>query len=292
MSFTVQKDAARRKSSLNRRKTEQLAMERPAKIEDGVNVPTLDHFDMAVTHTGHVYESDDGIEAGEEFAPDETEDLIHAQLTQTTGRSAKRRKTNSASSVLKTAPIAILSVLFAAYALLYRREKIAIGYCNLPRSSDSPATSLTGIEFPELLSFLEPRCEPCPPHAQCFSSFVLRCDPDFVLQPHPLSLGGLVPLPPTCEPDGEKVRKVKAVADRAVEELREIRASYECGTTLMEGQQAASSPEVDEVVLKDKVSRKRRRGMSDAEFDDLWTGAIGEILQREEVVHSDSENTE
>jgi hypothetical protein len=93
----------------------------------------------------------------------------------------------------------------------------------------------------------------------------------------------LIPLAPTCEPDGEKERKVKAVADRAVEELREVRASYECGVTTSEGKKAAATPAVEEAVLKATVSAKRRRGMTDAEFEELWAGAIGEILDREEI---------
>ena len=35
--------------------------------------------------------------------------------------------------------------------------------------------------------------------------------------------------------------------------------------------------------LKQAVSRKRRKGMSDEEFDELWRGAIGDIVGREEV---------
>jgi Man1-Src1p-C-terminal domain len=46
----------------------------------------------------------------------------------------------------------------------------------------------------------------------------------------------------------------------------------------------AKSAEVSEHDLKQTVAKKRRRGMSDAEFDDLWNGAIGEIVARDEVV--------
>jgi hypothetical protein len=36
--------------------------------------------------------------------------------------------------------------------------------------------------------------------------------------------------------------------------------------------------------LKKEVSKKRRKGMSEAEFEELWGGAIGEIKARDEVV--------
>ena len=116
----------------------------------------------------------------------------------------------------------------------------------------------------------------------------VRCDPDFVLQSHPLSLGGLLPLPPTCEPDGEKVRKVQAVAERAVEELRDRRAKFECGELTDETGKALPTVEIEEPQLKAQVSQKRRRGMSAAEFEELWKGAIGEVLSRDEVT-SDSQ---
>lgn len=89
-------------------------------------------------------------------------------------------------------------------------------------------------------------------------------------------------MPPTCEPDSEKARRVKAVADKAVEELRDRRAKYECGQLKDDGK--AASPEIAESKLKEEVAKKRRKGLSDSEFDDLWKGAIGEIIDKEEVI--------
>ncbi len=84
---------------------------------------------------------------------------------------------------------------------------------------------ISKVEVPDwALPLVEPQCEPCPRMRTAYGDFVVRCETDFVVKPHPLALGGLIPLPPTCEPDGEKVRKVQAVADKAVEELREVRA--------------------------------------------------------------------
>lgn len=92
-----------------------------------------------------------------------------------------------------------------------------------------------------------------------------------------------MPLTPTCEPDGEKVRRVQAVADKAVEELRERKAQFECGDLVDETGAPATTPEIEEEALKNIVSQKRRKGMGDAEFDDLWDAATGEILARDEV---------
>jgi hypothetical protein len=126
----------------------------------------------------------------------------------------------------------------------------------------------------------------------------VECENDFVLKPHPLSLNGVVPLPPTCEPDSEKQRRIKAVADRAIEELRERRASYECGEEITtasnpvareaDAVKAVAKPakpqlEITEEDLKKTVSKMKRRGMTDEEFEDLWRGALGDILGRDEV---------
>ena len=126
----------------------------------------------------------------------------------------------------------------------------------------------------------------------------VECENDFVLKAHPLSLNGAVPLPPTCEPDSEKQRRIKAVADRAIEELRERRASYECGEEIptssksmvqeTEGQSIVLKPtpsklEVTEEELKETVSKMRRKNMNDEEFDELWRGALGDVLGRDEV---------
>lgn len=97
-----------------------------------------------------------------------------------------------------------------------------------------------------------------------------------MLTQHPLSLNGLIPIPPTCEPDSAKARKVNAVKERAVEALREQNAKYECGE--------AAAPELKETALKQAIGTKRRKGMSNEEFEDLWSSAMGEITNADEIV--------
>jgi len=175
-----------------------------------------------------------------------------------------------------------LTTVLVAYAAWYRHEKIAVGYCGLGR----PATQIIPPEIPVpdwAVPFVEPQCELCPQHAYCYANFEARCEPDFILKPHPLSFGGLVPLPPTCEPDGEKVRRVKAVADKAVEELRERRAQFECGETITETGERLETPAVEVEELKETVSRKRNKRLNKQDFDDLWVAALGEVQNREEV---------
>ena len=108
-------------------------------------------------------------------------------------------------------------------------------------------------------------------------------------QEHPLSLGGLIPLPPTCEPDSEKTRRITLVADRGVQLLRKRKAEYECREPNEEGK-LIETPELSEAELKQEMSSMKRKGMTQEEFEDLWHSAIGDIVRREEIIeleHSD-----
>ncbi|KAI9756367.1 MAG: hypothetical protein M4579_003871 [Chaenotheca gracillima] len=282
------RDGSKRKSSGGpRRKTDHFAAEKYPKAEDGFVVPSTQKFEVPVRRIKkepRYSDSDDGIVAGEEFAPEEAAELEEERIMNG-GRDLVATRQGQRKSrpgrISRSAPWVILLTLLGGYATWWRREKIEVGYCGI----GSPSTTLADYQAPDWLSVLEPQCEPCPPHAYCYTDMVTKCEPDFVLQPHPLSLGGLVPLAPTCEPDGEKARKVKAVADRAVEELRERRAKYECGDLVDEKNKATKpSVEISETKLKEAVGEKRRKGMTQSEFENLWQSALGEVLNRDEIL--------
>lgn len=261
------------------------------KQEDGIVVPSAKTFKVPLARISRPKveaEEDDGVEAGEEFTPQEQLELVRARAANGERDILPPRKTKrtpKSSVVPKSAPWMIMLTVFVGYAMWWRQDKLQVGYCGIGRSSDA----LSNLQIPEWVGVLLPQCEPCPQHAVCYDNLATTCDQDFVLKPHPLSLGGLVPLPPTCEPDGEKARKVKAVADRAIEDLRDRRAKWECGTLSDEEGKPAPTVELDEASLKKEVAKKRRRGMSDREFEELWKGALGEIIGRDEVVYSSNE---
>lgn len=281
-------NADRRKSSSRRRRTEGVgSSDLPQmKQENGVIVPSTKTFEVPLARPKQKDskmedEPEDDFDVGEEFTPEEQLELVRERAANgetdiLPPRRAKRVQRSS--RVSKNAPWIVIMTLITGYVVWWRREKIEVGYCGVGRPS-----TLANVQIPEWASFLQPDCEPCPQHAVCYPDMVARCEQDFVLKSHPLSLTGLVPLPPTCEPDGEKVRRVKAVADKAVEELRERRAKWECGDLIEENGRPAVAVEIDEVDLKKEVSQKRRKGMSKAEFEDLWRGALGEIMGRDEV---------
>ncbi|OQV00793.1 Man1-Src1p- domain-containing protein isoform 1 [Cladophialophora immunda] len=246
-------------------------------------------------------DAEDRVAVTEEFTPDAARELAEEErngqlVPNRTSTLVRRKKKKETNVMVKNAPLAVITTVLAALGAWYRQEKINIGYCGVGEPNWSLASN------PHIPTWvhenLQPKCEPCPQHAVCYPNMEVECESDFVLKPHPLSLNGLVPLPPTCEPDSEKQRRIKAVADRAIEELRERRASYECGGDVTSSSNPAaqeteavktvaksSAPklEVAEEELKQTVSKMRRRGMTEQEFEELWRGALGDIKARDEV---------
>ncbi|KXJ95524.1 Man1-Src1p-C-terminal domain-domain-containing protein [Microdochium bolleyi] len=238
------------------------------------------------------------LEPGEEFTPEEQLELAAEEaLNGDRAVAPVRRRSAKPSGPGWGTPISVVLVtVLAAYAGWFRQEKIAVGYCgagqtvsSIPSEIDVPewahAVLPPVINVPDsLIDKVEPQCEPCPAHAYCYADYSVRCEQDYILKPHPFSLGGIIPLPPTCEPDGEKVRRVQTVADKAVEELRERNAKFECGELVTEEGIKVETPAIEEQVLKGIINEKRSKKMSNQEFEDLWASALGEITTREEVV--------
>ena len=269
----------RRKSDAHRRRTAEPSAEQ---YDEGIIVPTRKTFDVAAPHAKEEeHESED---AGEEFTPEEQLELVRerAKSGQVDILPPRRRKQSSkATGTLKAFSATLLLTTAAVFGGVWRQEKVEVGFCGIGRE----ATSLAGVDVPEWASDILPQCEPCPPHAQCYRHLELSCDRDFIRKEHPLSLGGLVPLPPTCEPDTAKTRKVTAVANKAVEILREKRAQYECGEPDAEGK-PVETPEVAEEELKQTLAARTQKGMTDKEFSELFDRAFPETILRDEVVET------
>lgn len=272
----------RRKSDAYRRRTVQPKTEQ---LDEGIMVPTRGTFDVADPRTKH--EEEETTDAGEEFTPEEQLDLVRerAKAGEVDILPPRRRhKKAKATGAIKAMTGTILLTAAAAFAGVWRQEKFNVGFCGIGRE----ATALAGVEIPIWADQILPQCEPCPPHAQCYRGLNLRCDPDFIKKDHPLALGGLIPLPPTCEPDSEKTRKVNGIANRGVEILRQRKAQYECGEPDVEGH-PVESPEVSEVDLKEQMAAQKSKSLTDKEFSELFDRAFPELIMREEVVESTDE---
>lgn len=273
----------KRKSDAHRRKTVQPSAEQ---LDEGIIVPSRDTFDVTAPHANYAT-GDDTTDAGEEFTPEEQLELVRdrAKAGEVDILPPRRRKQRSkATGTIKAMSGTLLLTISAAFAGVWRQEKIAVGFCGIGRE----ATGLAGVEVPEWLNEavpILPQCEPCPPHAQCFRGLQLQCDTDFIRTEHPLSLGGVFPLPPTCEPDSEKTRKVKSIANKAVHVLRQRKAQYECGEPDAQGN-VVETPELSEKDLKQQMSAAKSKGLTDREFGELFERAFPEVIIREEVVES------
>ena len=280
----------KRKSSSSRRRTEGALPRNPSlEQSDGAVVPSSKTFEVPVSRLRGKQPKKDShgeIEAGEEFTPeaqlelDNEQDLSGGQDVTT---SRKRKATHTHATVPKSIPWLVVATLLGGYATWYRQEKLAVGYCGIGR----PSVTVSNVHIPDWADVFRPACELCPQHATCYENLDTECSDGFILRDHPFSLGGLVPLPPTCEPDGEKARKVKAVADRGVNYLRDRNAQAVCGTFKdSEGNPEAQA--IPERQLKEAVKQQKRKGMSESEFDNIWKGAFEEIIGREEVSHEQS----
>jgi hypothetical protein len=292
------KDATKRKSSSTaRQRTESPTTHTQA--DDNIYPPSSKTLEIPISRLKNlppakVADGVNGVEPGEEFTPEEQVELARERekdgTTDTELVPPRRPKRAGPSHFWRNVAVGMLAIS-GGFFYWWRKEKIDIGYCGVGRANTNTQkvvlpdwiTIPDWATIPDWPSFLEPKCEACPQHGYCYPSMVVHCEPDFILMPHPLELWGLLPLVPTCEPDGTKAMKVQAVADKAVEELRERRAKFECGDLKDEQGESLPTPEIEEDVLKQEVSKLKGKKMSEDEFEELWKSAIGEIMARDEV---------
>lgn len=264
-STSTARDLERRARELRRRTEEVKPL---IQQTDGAVVPARRIFEVPVPKQQEV-----DVDTTEEFTPEEQQELVQAQVSGEMVPARQQTKTSSgAAKAAKTGVGSVLTVILAAVAGLWGQEKFNVGFCGVGQ----PSADLGGYEIPPSMDFARPQCEPCPPHAICLEKLEMECEKGFVLTHHPFSLNGVLPLPPTCEPDSANARRVNAVKERAIEALRNQNAKYECGE--------ASSAELKEPELKSTIAKKRNNRMSNEEFEDLWASAMGEIREADEVV--------
>lgn len=284
----------KRKSDANRRRTYQPHSEQH---DEGIVVPTQKTFEMRVPRKLQeeaVVANEDTVNEdtfeGEEYTPEEQLELeqASAQSGQVDVLPPRRRRDpHKTANTIQAFLLTFFAASFAVIGGVWREEKFGVGFCGV--GTDAP-TAIAGVDIPDWAVSILPECEPCPPHAFCERNLEVQCENDFVKKYHPLSFGGFLPLPPTCEPDTEKTRKVTAVADHAVHLLRERRAQYECGDPDAEGK-VVQTPELSVTELKEellalrtKSAKSKGKSLSNEEFEDLFAKAIGEIPGRAEIV--------
>lgn len=144
-----------------------------------------------------------------------------------------------------------------------------------PRQNDKLAGSLSS-------RFLHNWCFDCPKHAKCLENNDIVCDPGYIARSSFWSFGGRLPVPGDCKPDSIRAKKVASVTNRALAILRDRKARQECAAlTWTRGETPTAALAFDD--LKDSMSRERKRGIGEDEFNQLWHLAWKDILSQKDI---------
>ncbi|KAK6345323.1 inner nuclear membrane protein enriched at telomere/subtelomere region [Orbilia javanica] len=247
-----------------------------AEIENNNNEIERRIFGNTEVYIKEEDQSLDMLEPGEEFTPEEQ---LEVELEDENANAVTRLARRKGKSEIGTTLMSLLTTLFfiaiAAYAAWWREEKIKVGYCGIGK----PSIKNTG--YLEWADKLVPQCETCPSHAICRSRLSTDCYTDYVLVPHPFSLGGLIPLAPTCQPDSEKIRRVSVLSDAVITKLRDRAAAIECGyiRPVSEEEEGISGKDI-----KDALYEMKSPTLSDDQFNELWDNAVQDLENKDEVV--------
>lgn len=201
---------------------------------------------------------------GEDFVPEEAEEVaIENATVQPT-----RRHRGLAARSRSTSLWAIVTALLVGYFAWWRKQKIEAGFCGVGGFGMSRAnrpvlaqqlthSDMDNSERESWANILRPECEPCPAYAICMPDLELQCEDDYIEIPHPMSLNGIIPLPPSCQPDTEKERRITVLADEAINVMRERNAEERCKRAYIKGEfelPAGSSQDDLRQVLYDRKS--------------------------------------
>ncbi|KAK9454828.1 Man1-Src1p-C-terminal domain-containing protein [Dipodascopsis uninucleata] len=160
----------------------------------------------------------------------------------------------------------------------WRSEKFKLGFCEVLHDTSYQDENSILANIPLAL---RPECTPCPAHARCFEDFKLECDSEFMPKYSIWSFGGLLPIPPSCVPDTQKVQRASILMDAALDLLRERYALVEC-----DGKD--NDPTLPVVDVQEKLYRMKSPSLTDEMFDELWEIAFRDLVQLEEVYQIDT----
>ncbi|KAF9090687.1 hypothetical protein BGX23_005805 [Mortierella sp. AD031] len=172
---------------------------------------------------------------------------------------------------------------FLSYGLWYRQTRMDIGFCT-PSTSTPPPTSIEPLTTQQrIVKWLYPTCIACPDHATCITpDSEPVCPPEYILRPHPLSFGNLLPLPPNCVLNKAQEYQSLQVADAAEKILHRRAGQEECRsssrpepTAELLARQRFSIPE-----LKSEIESLKDVRVSQEEFDQYWNLALNELYRR------------
>ncbi|KAK8846633.1 hypothetical protein IAR55_005720 [Kwoniella newhampshirensis] len=141
-------------------------------------------------------------------------------------------------------------------------------------------------------------CSVCPLHAECADGQIVACAPEYILDPHPLSilspiadgLPGVGPraFPPSCRPDTVKKRMIGGLAKEMERELAKGRGQVVCvGLGKDDGRKGEGERfGVEESTLRDRFAARRDPKFTKEQFDDIFESALKDLVEHEDVIES------
>ncbi|KAF9142627.1 inner nuclear membrane protein enriched at telomere/subtelomere region [Mortierella sp. GBA39] len=179
----------------------------------------------------------------------------------------------------------ILFLALLSFGLWYRQTRIDIGYCT--RSIPTPPSNKHLTTKQVLVKWLYPTCIACPDHAKCTSpGSDPLCPPEYILRPHPLSFGNILPLTPTCVLNKAQEYQSLQVADVAESILHKRAGREECRTSIRPQPSAELFARQRFSVndLRKKIESLKDSSVSQEEFSQYWTLALNELYRRSSTI--------
>ncbi|QEU62158.1 Heh2/Src1 [Kluyveromyces lactis] len=176
----------------------------------------------------------------------------------------------------------LLILLPILFALWYREQRIAVGFCaseidipTLGREYSNPYIN----EFENQLERFKPQCIPCPTDAICYPYLEIKCKPGYIVEESPLSLHGLIPVHAKCVKDSRKQKLVQEVVKKTLELLRTKNAQESCGEDEDDYKSGISNAELYEIFYESK-----KPWINDEEFNALWQQVEVDLKEEPEII--------
>ncbi|KAF9426995.1 inner nuclear membrane protein enriched at telomere/subtelomere region [Entomortierella beljakovae] len=138
--------------------------------------------------------------------------------------------------------------------------------------------------------WIYPTCIPCPTHAICLGPHDKPvCPPEYILRPHPLNFGNLLPLTPECILNRDKEYQSLQVADVAEEILHSRAGIEECKTFSKSPRNSElfSRQSISICSLKSEIIAMKDSSVSMREFEQYWSLALSELYRRSDTITID-----
>ncbi|KAG4305144.1 hypothetical protein PORY_001314 [Pneumocystis oryctolagi] len=184
-------------------------------------------------------------------------------------------------------------------AAIWREETIRLGYCGVETEGEHLFGSLEKYDFiviPNMYSSIREKlpkvllnnafiyCRPCPSHAICYPNYKLLCEKDYIVTQNIFSINGLIPIPPSCVPDTEKLRKVHIIVNEAIQILRDKNAKLECGSIKLSKGEKEGILEED---LEKYLWEMKSPNINDEQFQELLLDAFEDIEKYDDILVED-----